>query len=113
MSLVNKFYNLYKKSSIEDDMANRIMYSLITSNASPNELYYSNRIVNEDALNLAVQGIDNIIKYGSISVLDELKYLDQDILDYNNIDSNEINKDIENHKYGSILIFLKKQQVYL
>lgn len=106
MSLLNKFIKIVK-ASIEDDMANRIMYSLITSKATPNELYYNDGVVNQDVLDLAVEGINDLIKYGSLAVLDELSYLDESI--YNkNLNKNKIENDIKSNNYNLILDFLKK-----
>lgn len=68
-----KINNFHKQAAIIPDMAKRIMYSLIPS--------VNSNQVDIRALKAAVEGINDIIKYGSRAVIEEMRH-SRDEFDY-------------------------------
>jgi hypothetical protein len=113
MSLISRLFKIIKKANLEDDMAKRIMYSLSLSKANKMEIEHNLGSANLDMLNAAIDGADDIIEYGSLSVLNELLNC-QITKDYNYQTSGR--KNIQNlvdnlnnkENYENLLDFLKK-----
>lgn len=67
---------LDKCAGIEEDMGNRIMYSVLPHLADPAQVALTGGVVDYNALKIAVEGRKNLIKYGVEAVLNELHHAD-------------------------------------
>jgi hypothetical protein len=88
MDVLNLSNIFYKIASLKSDMATRIMYGIVAP---------MNETIDYPALELAVAGAKDVIKFGAISCSDELEYykghLPFNMLpDFDQYKSNNINK---------------------
>jgi len=67
-------YMLQAEAMLRDDMAKRIMYSVIPSLAKDSEVYHTGGVVDYKALAAAIEGRHDIIKYGARACVQELKH---------------------------------------
>ena len=65
MNLFNKI-NLFKEASLRGDMAKRIMYSIIP--------FVNNNRIDFKSLKYAIEGINELIKYGAEACIDEVRH---------------------------------------
>lgn len=102
---IDLLYNkLFKKANIQSDMANRMMYIIISSldpNSSDDPIIIDN----------AVHGVKNILKFGTKICLKEATH----ILNYLDLDNNLLDKLSENTPifYNLIKSFLKYKDYFL
>lgn len=59
---------------LKEDMAQRIMFSILPHLADPAQVALTEGVVDTKALRAAIEGRKNVIKYGVKSVLDELEH---------------------------------------
>jgi hypothetical protein len=67
-------YQLLCEAGLREDMAKRIMYSVLPAVADPNQVASTKGVVDYKALRYAAEGRTNLIKFGMLAVLDELKH---------------------------------------
>jgi len=65
-------YMFQAEAILRDDMAKRIMYSVIPSLAKDSEVYHTGGVVDYKALAAAIEGRHDIIKYGAKACVQEL-----------------------------------------
>ena len=70
---LNRLCSLYAEASIEEDMAKRIMLSIIPALNTPAELHHTGGF-DQKALRSAVHGAVDVIKYGTAVCVDEMEH---------------------------------------
>ncbi len=75
-SLINKsnFYFLLCEAGLREDMAKRIMYSILPSLSSTLQTHHTGGVVDYNALRYAVSGRHDIIKYGTRACVREMRH---------------------------------------
>lgn len=61
-------------ASISGDMAKRIMYSALLAKSNKDEYYGTDGVVNQSALDSAAAGVNDIIKFGTMACLSEMRH---------------------------------------
>lgn len=71
---IASLFSLKAEASIRSDMAKRIMYSILPSVATKSEIALTDGAIDYKALESAIEGRKDIIKYGVRSCIKELKH---------------------------------------
>jgi hypothetical protein len=72
--IAEKTDSFYRLATLVGDMATRIMHSLLASVVPFTEVILTNGVIDESALDAAVEGRKDIIKYGAVICANEAKH---------------------------------------
>ncbi len=74
ISFRSNFYSHICEATLRSDMAKRIMYSVIPSLAESGQAYGTGGVIDYNALKYAIEGRHDIIKYGIMACIKEMRH---------------------------------------